>query len=52
MEYGGASTDQKVGKEIFMENMENENVVTETEAVEVAQEAPKTFTQEDVDRMV
>ena len=51
MEYGGASTDQKVGKEIVMEN--NENFVNQTEnVVATTEEMPKTFTQADVDRMV
>jgi NADH dehydrogenase/NADH:ubiquinone oxidoreductase subunit G len=50
-EYGGASTNQKVGKEIVMEN--NENFVEQTENVEqTTEQTPVTFTQEDVDRMV
>lgn len=46
MEYGGASTEQKVGKEIVMEN--NENFVAEqvTENVEqTTEETPKMYTE-------
>jgi hypothetical protein len=53
-EYGEANSDQKIGKEIVMEN--NENFVEQTENVEQTTEqtaqAEKTYTQADVDRMV
>ncbi len=48
MEYGEANTDQKIGKELVMEN--NENFVEQTENVE--QTTEQRFTQADVDRMV